>query len=57
MPGVLIDWQGSPVAGGSDQLGVGGGNSLLVQWFTLHAFTAVGMGSIPELENYVPEAL
>ena len=51
MPDVLIDWQGSPVAGGSDQLGVGGGNSLLVQWFTLHAFTAMGMGSIPELEN------
>ena len=51
MSGVLIDRQGSPVAGGSDQLGMGGENSLLVQWFTLRAFTAMGMGSIPELEN------
>ena len=51
MPGVLTDWQGSPVARRSDQLGVGGGNSLVVQWFALHAFTAMGVGSIPELEN------
>ena len=51
MPGVLTDWQGSPVARRSDQLGVGGGNSLVVQWFALHAFTVMDMDSIPELEN------
>ena len=32
------------------------GNSLVVQWLGLHAFTAKGMGSIPSQGTKIPQA-
>ena len=32
------------------------GNSLVVQWFRLCAFTAVGLGSIPGRGTKIPQA-